>query len=139
MERARAVVPEFAPSAEDRAAIERIPARLDFMPLGIELAAARVGLFEPRALEERLEQPLAVFTRGERDAPERQRSLRATIEWTYSLLGSGPQSLFARLGVSADPVPLGAVEALAGDDSIEAVDDLEQLLEFSHVITVPPQ
>jgi predicted ATPase len=133
MERARAVLPEFAPSDEDRAAIERIPARLDFLPLGIELAAARLGLFEPRALEQRLERPLAVLTRGERDAPERQRSLRATIEWTHSLLDPGPRSLFARLGVCAGPVPLEAVEALAGEDSMGTGDHLEQLLEFSLV------
>jgi predicted ATPase/class 3 adenylate cyclase len=133
IERARASVPEFAPGGEERGAIERICARLDFMPLAIELAAARVRLFEPTTLEQRLERPLVVLTHGERDAPERQRSLRATIEWTDSLLDPAPRGLFARLGVCAGPVPLGAIEALAGGDAIEAADDLEQLLEFSLV------
>ncbi len=133
IERARASLREFAPSDEELATIERICARLDFMPLAIELAAARVRLFEPSMLEQRLERPLAVLTHGERDAPERQRSLRATIEWTDSLLDPGSRALFARLGVCAGPVPLGAVEALAGEGAIETADDLEQLLEFSLV------
>jgi predicted ATPase/class 3 adenylate cyclase len=135
LERAQTVVPEFSTEQEDRSAIEGICTRLDFMPLGIELAAARVGLFGVRELEARLARPLSVLTRGERDAPERQRSLRATIEWTHSLLDPGSQALFARLGACAGAVPLDAVEAIVGADrsSYEVLDDLEQLLEFSFV------
>jgi predicted ATPase len=135
VERARALLPEFAPDDDDRAAIEAICERLDFMPLAIELAAARVGVFAPRELERRLKRPLTVLTRGERDAPERQRSLRATIEWTYSLLDPGARDLFARLGACVAAVPLEAVEALAvgNDSSPSALDSLEQLLEFSFV------
>lgn len=135
VERARALLPEFAPDEDDHAAIEAICARLDFMPLAIELAAARVGVFAPRELERRLKRPLTVLTHGERDAPERQRSLRATIEWTYSLLDSGSRDLFARLGACVGAVPLEAVEALAGGSgsSTTALDRLEQLLEFSFV------
>ncbi|MGN6171000.1 MAG: ATP-binding protein [Solirubrobacteraceae bacterium] len=133
VERARVLLPEFAPDEDDRAAIEAICARLDFMPLAIELAAARVGVFAPRELERRLKRPLTVLTHGERDAPERQRSLRATIEWTYSLLDPGSRDLFARLGACVGAVPLEAVEALAGGNgsSTAALEQLEQLLEFS--------
>jgi predicted ATPase len=135
VERARAAVPQFSLVEADRSVIEGICTRLEFMPLGIELAAARVGLFGVRQLEQRLERPLSVLTRGERDAPERQRSLRATIEWTHALLDPGPRSLFARLGACVGAVPLEAVEAIAGADrsSYELLDDLEQLLEFSFV------
>jgi predicted ATPase/class 3 adenylate cyclase len=135
VERARALLPEFAPDEDDRAAIEAICERLDFMPLAIELAAARVGVFAPRELERRLKRPLTVLTRGERDAPERQRSLRATIEWTYSLLDPGARDLFARLGASVGAVPLEAVEALAAGagSCADPLDNLEQLLEFSFV------
>ena len=135
VERAQALVPEFAPDEDERAAIEAVCARLDFMPLAIELAAARVGVFAPRELERRLKRPLTVLTHGERDAPERQRSLRATIDWTYSLLDPGSRDLFARLGACVGAVPLEAVEALAGGNgsSTTALDALERLLEFSFV------
>lgn len=135
VERAQALLPGFAPDEDDRAAIEAICARLDFMPLAIELAAARVSVFAPRELERWLKRPLAVLTHGERDAPERQRSLRATIDWTYSLLDPGSRDLFARLGACVGAVPLEAVEVLAGENgsSIAALEELEQLLEFSFV------
>jgi predicted ATPase len=116
LERARTVVPEFTLEEEDRSAINGICTRLEFMPLGIELAAARVGLFAPRELERRLERPLSVLTHGERDAPERQRSLRATIEWTHLLLHPAPRSPFARLGACVGAVPLEAAEAIADAD-----------------------
>jgi predicted ATPase/class 3 adenylate cyclase len=133
VERARRSVHEVVPEEGDRLAIERICTRLEFMPLGIELAAARVGLFGIRDLERRLERPLSVLTRGERDAPERHRSLRATIEWTHALLGSGPRLVFARLSACAGAISLEAVAAIAGGEGSEVLDDLEQLLEFSFV------
>jgi predicted ATPase/DNA-binding SARP family transcriptional activator len=135
LERARAVVPDLAPVADDLAAIEDICVRLDSMPLAIELAAARVRLLGPRALERRLERPLDLLTRGGRDAPERQRSLRAAIEWTHALLDPGQQSLLASLGVCVGAVPLSLVEAVAGPGSppLEILDRLEGLVEFSFV------
>lgn len=135
IERARQVVPEFEPDGDERDAIEEICGRLDQMPLAIELAAARVGSLSPRVLERRLERPLGLLTKGATDAPERQRSLRATIDWTHALLDPDAKSLFARLGVFAGTVPLSAIEAIAapGSDPTATLDRLEDLLEFSFV------
>jgi predicted ATPase/class 3 adenylate cyclase len=135
IERARQVVPDFEPDGDERAAIEEICGRLDQMPLAIELAAARVGSLSPQVLARRLDRPLGLLTRGATDAPERQRSLRATIDWTHALLDPAAQALFARLGVFAGAVPLTAVEAIAepGSDPTETLDRLEDLLEFSFV------
>jgi predicted ATPase/DNA-binding SARP family transcriptional activator len=133
VDRAQSVMPDFAPGDDDRAAIENICARLDHMPLAIELAAARVRVLEPRLLERRLDRPLDLLTRGERDLPERQRSLRATSDWTHALLDPRQQSLLARLAVCVGAVPLSLVEAVAGSDAKpeETLDALEGLLEFS--------
>jgi predicted ATPase/DNA-binding winged helix-turn-helix (wHTH) protein len=135
IERARGVVAGFAPHHADREAIGEICARVDRMPLAIELAAARVSTLAPRALAERLERPLGLLTQGERDAPARQRSLRAAIEWTHELLDPAQQSLFARLGVCAGAVPLTAAEAIAPAETGEAelLDALAGLLDFSLV------
>jgi predicted ATPase len=119
---------DFEPIDDEREAIDDVCARLDRMPLAIELAAARVGVFGPRELAQRLERPLDVLTRGDRDAPERQRSLRASTDWTHALLASEQQSLFARLGVCAGTVPLEFIEALSvcgpGAGTIDALDEL---------------
>ena len=82
VERAHAVGREVAPDAT----VEEICRRLDGLPLAVELAAARTKLLSPERLLERLDSALAVLTSGARDAPERQRTLRATIEWSYDLL-----------------------------------------------------
>lgn len=133
IERARSRVGSFEPDPEGLAAIDLICTRLDDVPLGIELAAARVSALDPRALAARLERPLAVLTRGERDLPQRQQSLRATIGWTYGLLGAEQRNLFNALGICAGPVPLSMVEALAGPqaDPAGTLDDLETLLDCS--------
>jgi predicted ATPase/class 3 adenylate cyclase len=135
IERARQVVPNFVADGDERATIDEICDRLDQMPLAIELAAARVGSLSPQVLARRLDRPLGLLTRGATDAPERQRSLRATIEWTHALLDPAAQALFARLGAFAGSVPLTAVEAIAepGSDPTETLDRLEDLLEFSFV------
>jgi predicted ATPase/DNA-binding SARP family transcriptional activator len=134
IERARARVGDFAPAGDEREAIHDVCARLDCMPLAIELAAARVGVLGPHELAQRLERPLDVLTRGDRDAPERQRSLRASIDWTYALLTSEQQLLFARLGVCTGTVSIGFVEALsARGPRPETVDALDELLACSFV------
>ena len=117
-ERARAVRPDFTP---DEAARE-ICTRLDGLPLALELAASRLRSLGAAALLERLDQRLPVLTTGRRDAPERQRTLRATIEWSYDLLAVELQRLFARLGVFAT-FTLEAAEAVA-DARLEDVDAL---------------
>jgi predicted ATPase/class 3 adenylate cyclase len=104
--RATAVRPDFEPDD----AVAEICGRLDNLPLAIELAAARVKAFEPRQILHRLEQRLPLLTGGARDLPERQRTLRATIEWSHDLLSPDERRLFARLGVFRGGCTLEAAE-----------------------------
>src|SRR4051812_29356756 len=86
VERARAVAPDFELSRENEAAVAELCRRLDGLPLAIELAAARAKLLGAQEILERVKSPLAFLTDGRRDAPERQRTLRAAIDWSYALL-----------------------------------------------------
>ena len=97
VERAHRLAPAFEPD-EHVAAIVR---RVDGLPLAVELAAARVKVLTPAQIEERLGQSLDLLTGGARDAPERQRTLRATIAWSHELLEPNEKRLFARLSVFA--------------------------------------
>ena len=112
MERATAVKPDFA---EDDAVVE-ICRRLDCLPLALELAAARVKVLSADELLRRLDRRLPILTGGPRDAPERQRTLRATIAWSYELLSPEEQRTFARLAVFAGGCTLEAAEAVSGAD-----------------------
>ena len=111
-ERAAAALPDFDLS-EHREAVEAICARVDGMPLAVELAAARVAMISPGELLARLDRSLGVLARGPRDLAERHRSLRAALEWTHELLEPDERTLLARLAAFAGPAPLDAVEALA--------------------------
>jgi predicted ATPase/class 3 adenylate cyclase len=97
-ERAQGVRADFRLTADNAAAISEICDRVDGLPLAIELAAARAKLLPLQALRARLEERLPLLTGGPRDAPARQRTLRATIEWSYDLLDESDQALFCRLG-----------------------------------------
>jgi predicted ATPase/class 3 adenylate cyclase len=112
VERARAVGKEFAPDST----VDSICRRLDGLPLAIELAAAGTRHLGPEVLLERLDSALPLLTGGARDAPERQQTLRATIEWSYDLLDSGSRELFARLAVFAGSFPLAAAEEVCEAD-----------------------
>ena len=103
--------------------------RLDSLPLAIELAAARTKLLAPGALLERLDRALPLLTVGARDAPERQQTLRATIEWSYDLLDGDAKQLFARLAVFAGTFSLEAAEHVcaASLDALTALVDLSLL------------
>jgi predicted ATPase/class 3 adenylate cyclase len=118
--RARAVKPDF--TADE--AVSEICRRLDELPLALELAAARVKALSSGQILERLEQRLPLLTGGARDLPERQRTLRAAIEWSYELLNADEQRLFARLSVFAGGCTLEAAEEVAGAD----VDTLQSLV-----------
>jgi predicted ATPase len=111
-ERARAVKPT-AVLGDD---VREICRRLDNLPLAIELAAARIKLLTPEALLPRLERRLPLLTAGSRDAPERQRTLRSTIEWSYELLDPTEQELFIRLAVFAGGCDLEAAEDVCSAD-----------------------
>jgi predicted ATPase/class 3 adenylate cyclase len=99
IERAQAVKPDFQVTNENAPAVAEICFRLDGLPLAIELATARIRLFSPQALLERIGSRLKFLRGGARDLPARQQTLRDTINWSYQLLDSGEQRLFALLSV----------------------------------------
>jgi predicted ATPase len=121
--RARQLQPGFEPDQ----AVTEICRRLDGLPLALELAAARVKVLRPEQILPRLDGRLDLLTTGARDAPERQRTLRAAIDWSYDLLADGERHIFARLGVFAGSFDLDAAEAVAGAD----VDTLGSLVDKS--------
>jgi predicted ATPase/class 3 adenylate cyclase len=123
--RARAVEPDF--TADD--AVPEICRRLDELPLALELAAARVKALSSQQILERLQQRLPLLTGGARDLPERQRTLRAAIEWSYDLLNAYEKRLFARLSVFAGGCTLEAAEQVADAD----LDTLQSLVDKSLV------
>ncbi len=137
VERARAVLPGFDLTRGNAAAVAAICRRLDGLPLAIELAAARVRTLSPEALLVRLDPVLPLLTGGARDLPERQRTMEATIRWSYDLLRPGEQELFRRLSVFAGGCSLEAAEAVgAGEDTREGevLEALSSLVEQSLVI-----
>jgi predicted ATPase/class 3 adenylate cyclase len=124
--RAEAVLPDFA---GDYGRLADICRRLDGLPLAIELAAARVKVLPPAELLGRLDRRLPLLGGGRRDLPERQRTLRATIEWSYELCSPQEKQLFGELGVFAGGFTLDAAETVCGG----SLDTLQALLEKSLV------
>jgi predicted ATPase/transcriptional regulator with XRE-family HTH domain len=130
--RARAAYPDLAPTAADAATIAAICARLDGLPLALELAAARLNVLTPTGLLERLATRLPLLTRGARDLPERQRTLRAALDWSHDLLNAGEQALFRRLATFTGGATLVAIEAICAPPApleIELLDWLDGLVE----------
>ena len=130
VERARAVQSEFTPTGELAPVVAEICARLDGLPLAIELAAARARLLPPGAMLARLERRLQVVASGPRDLPARQQTLRRTIDWSHDLLTPEEQRLFARLAVFVGGRTLEAAEAVCnadgalGDSVLDGVESL---------------
>jgi predicted ATPase/DNA-binding CsgD family transcriptional regulator len=142
VERANAIKPGSANLASSAAAIAAICARLDHLPLAIELAAARTRVFSPEALLARLDRRLAVVVNGPADAPARQRTLRSTVAWSHDLLTGSERRRFAAAAVFAGSFDLEAARAVLADPSgatgagdVEA--DLGQLVEHNLVRVVP--
>jgi predicted ATPase/class 3 adenylate cyclase/Tfp pilus assembly protein PilF len=134
VERAQAVKPEFEVTNESAPAVAEICVRLDGLPLAIELAAARIKMLPPKAMLQRLTSRLKLLTGGARDLPERQRTLRATIEWSFALLDQGEQVLFARLAVFSGGRTLEAIEAICdaeGDLPVDVFEGVSSLLDKS--------
>jgi predicted ATPase/Tfp pilus assembly protein PilF len=122
-QRARQLRPDFEPDTH----VTEIARRLDGLPLALELAAARVKVLTPEQILARLGTSLDLLTSGGLDVPERQRTLRATIEWSYELLDEAERHLFALLAVFAGSFDLEAAEAVAGAD----LDTLSSLVDKS--------
>ncbi len=122
-----ALFKERAVQSEPEHVVAEICRRVDRLPLAIELAAARTRLFTPTQLLERLDQRLPLLTSGRRDLPERQRTLRAAIEWSHDLLSTEAKELFARLAVFSGSFDVEGTEAVAD----APLDALERLVEES--------
>jgi predicted ATPase len=122
-QRARQLQPSFEPDA----AVREIAERLDCLPLALELAAARVKVLTPGQILDRLGRGLDLLTAGAHDAPERQRTLRGTVEWSYQLLTADEQRLFAQLAVFAGSFALDAAEAVCSAE----LDVLQSLVDQS--------
>jgi predicted ATPase/class 3 adenylate cyclase len=141
VDRARTVQPEFRLTDDNAAAVAAICRRLDGLPLAIELATARIGLFPPHVLGERLTGSLGLLRGGARDLPARQQTLRDTIDWSYDLLDAPEQRLFELLsvfsGASIDAVErvAQATDALLGPD-LDVIDGLSSLLAKSLLVQV---
>jgi tetratricopeptide (TPR) repeat protein len=115
VERARDQQPAFTLTEENAATVAEICRRLDGLPLAIELAAARLATLTLHMVLERLDRRLPLLTRGLRDLPARQQTMRATIAWSYDLLDEGEKLLFRRLGIFAGGFTLEAAEAVCLD------------------------
>src|SRR6266699_503374 len=147
VERALAVMPDFTLTPENASCIAQICARVDGLPLALELAAARIKSLPPALLLKRLsEARLEVLTGGARNVPNRQQALRNTIDWSYNLLSPSEQMWFPRLGVFIGGWSLEAVEALmqsvptdknSGPIFGSVLEMLEQLVDNSLLVRLP--
>ncbi|MDQ5850862.1 MAG: tetratricopeptide repeat protein [Chloroflexota bacterium] len=134
LQRARAVKPDFEVTGETAPAVAAICARLDGLPLAIELAATRIKILAPQALLAQLTNPLPTLMGSARDVPGRQQTLRGAIDWSYNLLERDAQTLFARLGVFVGGCLMEAVEAVCnprGDLALDLFDALTSLVDQS--------
>jgi predicted ATPase len=137
VQRARQVKRDFALTADNGPAVAELCARLDGLPLGIELAAARAKLFHPHALLTRLDRRLDLLTSGPSDTLPRLRSLRGAVAWSHDLLDANEQRLFRRLAVFAGGFSLDAAEAVAqggpDEEPIAILDGMASLVDQSLV------
>lgn len=137
LERAQALDLLHEPSGDDLRAIGDITARVDGLPLAVELAAARVRTLPPRAMLARFDDRLAILSSRGEGQGERRRTLRATIAWSHDLLRPEVKSLFGRLAVFVGGFSLSAAEAVClGDGDVSVLEAIEELVEHSLVRVV---
>jgi predicted ATPase len=147
LERAQAVAPDFALTDENAATVAQICARVDGLPLALELAAARIKILSPESLLERLAQAsLPILTRGAKNLPGRQQTLGNTIKWSYDLLSPEEQTWFCRLAIFSGGCALETVQAMmqelcAGEKCAtpDPLDLLEQLVDSSLLTRLPDE
>ncbi|MFC9297881.1 BTAD domain-containing putative transcriptional regulator [Streptomyces sp. NPDC057011] len=129
--------PGFTPD-EDPAAVAEICARLDGLPLAIELAAARLRLLTPRQIADRLDDRFRLLTSGSRTVLPRQQTLRAVVDWSWELLDEPERTVLRRLSVFAGGCDLAAAEAVCADGSaLDVADTLGSLVDKSLVLAEP--
>src|SRR5215831_9095321 len=133
VDRAHAVRPDFALTEDNAAAVAEICRRLEGLPLAIELAAARIRLLDPAALLGRLARSLDALGTGMVDLPERQRTLRATVQWSVGLLEDAERSLLEVVAVFADGWTIEAAAQVADLEEDRALDLSEALARHSLV------
>jgi len=136
VQRAVAAKPDFELSQENSAAVTEICARLDGLPLALELAAARVKVLSPSALLSRLASRMQLLTGGARDLPQRQQTLRAAMDWSYDLLDPAEQRLFRRLSVFVGGCNLEGIEAVCdarNDLGLDLLDGMASMVDKSLV------
>ncbi len=138
VDRAKMAKSGFEMTTDNAQAIVAICRRLDGLPLAIELAAARVRLLSPDALLQRLDHSLDVLTAGPRDRPGRQQTLRATIDWSHSLLTASEKWLFRRMGVFQGGCSLESIEAACSEDAGSVLDDLGSLVDVGLIQIAGP-
>jgi predicted ATPase len=134
VQRAVAARPDFELSQQNASAIIEICARLDGLPLAIELAAARVKVLSPSAMRTRLASRLQLLTGGARDLPQRQQTLRAAFDWSHDLLSAAEQKLFRRLSVFVSGCTLEGVEAVCdtkADLELDLLDGMSSMVDKS--------
>ena len=140
--RARSVLPTFSPSGSALSLVADVCRRLDGLPLALELAAARLRTVSLDQLAARLDDRFRLLATSDRNAPDRQRTLSAVVDWSYDLLESSEQTVFTRLSAFPDSFSLDAAEMVSAGDGIELVDVLDilsRLVDKSLVSTVETQ
>ena len=134
-ERGAAVVPGFELTEENKVTIARICQRLDGLPLPIELAAARLRAMTPDQILQRLTDRYLLLTRGSRDAPSRQQTLRMCIDWSYDLCTPAEQRMWAQLSVFAGSFELEAAEQVCDGDDVDDLLDTVTFLVDKSILT----